>query len=90
MNSKTLGTALLYLSVGCMVIGVFELVTRGLTYAYLWTMLGLSLWLGQRFIQRVAATRRERSNATKTDTPGVQKSSAAKSTSVSKSKRKRK
>jgi cbb3-type cytochrome oxidase subunit 3 len=45
MNNKTLDTALLSLSAGCLVISIYEIMTQGLGHAYIWMMLTLGLWL---------------------------------------------
>lgn len=55
MKSKTLDTALLSLSVGCLVIGIYEVIARGLNFAYLWLMLSVVLWLSYSFRKRTAS-----------------------------------
>lgn len=45
MNSKTIDTALIYLSAGCLAITLVETVTRGISFGYLWLMFSVVLWL---------------------------------------------
>lgn len=93
MNNKTLDTALLSLSAGCLVISIFEIITQGLGYAYIWLMLTLGLWLwyNMRKRKRNAAEESPAAGSGKNKSGrsyGAKPSSASRP--VSKSSRKRK
>ncbi|WP_224995445.1 hypothetical protein [Cesiribacter sp. SM1] len=45
MSSKTIDTALISLSAGCLVITILETITQGISFGYLWLMLSVLLWL---------------------------------------------
>lgn len=65
MNSKTLDTALISLSVGCLVIGIYEVISRGFGFAYVWIMLSVMLWLGYNFKKRIQKSSEDSSKTEK-------------------------
>ena len=89
MNNKTLETALLYLSGGCLFISILEIVTRGLGFGYLWLMISAILFLAYTIVKRRRLAKLPGSNTsglkiTKTPAAGGQTPHTA-----SKTKRKR-
>ncbi|AHM61020.1 hypothetical protein D770_13830 [Flammeovirgaceae bacterium 311] len=56
MNSKTIDTALIYLSAGCLAITIVETVTRGISFGYLWLMFSVLLWLAYMVRKRNRTT----------------------------------
>ncbi len=45
MSSKTIDTALISLSAGCLVITILETISQGISFGYLWLMFSVLLWL---------------------------------------------
>lgn len=66
MNNKTLETALLYLSGGCLFISILEIVTRGLGFGYLWLMISAILFLAYTLVKR-----RRLAQAPESNKPGL-------------------
>lgn len=85
MNNKILDTALISLSVGCLVIGIVEIISRGLGFAYLWIMISVSLLL----LYKIRKGKTAALPTSKSDRSPV-RSGTGKSSAASKSRRKRK
>jgi hypothetical protein len=86
MNNKILDTALLSLSVGFLVIGIVEIITRGLGFGYLWIMFSVSLLLLYKIRKRKGAALPPAAKSDKSP----ERSLAGKPSAASKSRRKRK
>lgn len=81
MNKTLINTALLYLSGGFILIGIYEIATKGLGAAYLWIMIGFMLWMwyGIRRRDQVVSEEKEKNQAEAREKP-VKKSAVSKST----------
>ncbi len=91
MNNKTLETALLYLSGGCLVISILEIITRGIGFGYLWLMICVALWLGHIVVKRkrLADNGEPDANVTSIRKTKAGTGAVSNKTTASKSKRKR-
>ena len=94
MNKQTLQTSLIYLSVGCLVISILEIITRGLSYAYIWLMISVILWLGYNYFKKkgeasAKGSSGSRKSSTSKAADSSERSAAGKRSSESKPKRKR-
>lgn len=83
MKNNTLDTALISLGAGCLVIGIFEVITRGLSFAYVWLMLSIVLWLAYTIRKRKrlqeGGSAEEKTTITKSGGASTKRSAASKS-----------
>lgn len=89
MNNKTLETALLYLSGGCLFISILEIITRGLAFGYLWLMICAILFLAYTLVKRRRLAKSPESNKPSLKSGKLPGSGSQARYTASKTKRKR-